>query len=155
MDNLFTGLSAISRGTWFELKNSFNHRSMKSTVKDCFEHAWNLMEVCMHVIMNVCKYKLHFLHPIQRKTRKWYCARPLLVQKNGFTSVVSAWTLFQMTTGGVAAHADVVETTCTAHANSSDQMTRKWSSVTEPMLVCDMNGITQNDDIPGIHFIVL
>ena len=37
--------SEASRGTLAHIRNMFGHRNLKQTVKDNFQHAWDMMEV--------------------------------------------------------------------------------------------------------------
>ena len=44
MDEYYYGQSATDRGTLAHIKNTFNHRSVKKSVMDCFNHAVEFLE---------------------------------------------------------------------------------------------------------------
>ena len=61
-DTLFSGKSAPARGTRFELKNSFNHRKVKSKVSDGPEYHYKFDKVCiaLHMMLGYIKNR----HPV-------------------------------------------------------------------------------------------
>lgn len=45
MNALFTATSIADRGTLYQIKEMFNHRSVKKNVMGNFQHVWDLLKV--------------------------------------------------------------------------------------------------------------
>ena len=56
-DKLFSAKSLANRGTLSQLKNDFNHRSVTSTIMNCFNHAENFIRFVTeaHVVYRALK----------------------------------------------------------------------------------------------------
>ena len=49
MNQLYSGSSIGDRGTLAQLKQEFNHRSLKKVVKENVQQVWDMLEVNTHI----------------------------------------------------------------------------------------------------------